>query len=50
MKIIELERWQPSAAAPHRMEYVGQRTAQEVFEELKYWLGSTGYLGRLGAK
>ena len=44
MKIIELERWQRSAADPRRMEYVGQPTAQEVFEELKYRLGSTGYL------
>lgn len=44
MKIIELECWQRSAADPRRTEYVGQRTAQEVFEELKYQLESTGYL------
>lgn len=44
MNTIELEHWKPSIADPRRMEYVGQPTAQEVFEELKYRLGSTGYL------
>ena len=44
MKIIELERWIPSAEDPRRRECAGQRTAQEVFEELKYRLESQGYL------
>ena len=44
MKIIELEKWTPSADDPRRREYAGQRTAQEVFEELKYRLESQGYL------
>ena len=44
MDIIELERWKPSAANPKKLEYDGQRDAQEVFEELKHRLASTGYL------
>ena len=44
MEIIELEKWTPSADAPRRREYAGQRTAQEVFEELKYRMESQGYL------
>ena len=44
MKPIELERREPSPDNPRREVYVGQRTAQEVFEELKYRLESTGYL------
>ena len=44
MNLIELEQWKPSEKDPRRMEYAGQRTAQEVFEELKYRLESTGYL------
>ena len=35
MDPIEFERWKPSADDPGKMEYDGQRTAQEVFEELK---------------
>ena len=44
MKPIEFERWKPSADDPKKMEYDGQRTAQEVFEELKHRLESIGYL------
>jgi len=44
MEIIELEKWTPSADDPRKLEYAGQRTAQEVFEELKHRLESTGYL------
>ena len=44
MSIIEFEKWTPSAEDPRRREYAGQRTAQEVFEELKYRLESQGYL------
>ncbi len=44
MDMIELERWKPSEADPRKLEYAGQPTAQEVFEELKYRLESMGYL------
>ena len=44
MKPIELECWEPSPDDPQREVYAGQRTAQEVFEELKYRLESIGYL------
>lgn len=44
MNIIELERWKPSKADPRKLEYAGQPTAQEVFEELKYRLEGIGYL------
>ena len=44
MSIIEFDRWKPSADDPRKLEYVGQRTAQEVFEELKHRLESQGYL------
>ena len=44
MKIIEFEKWEPSAEDPRKRKYAGQRTAQEVFEELKYRLESQGYL------
>lgn len=44
MNPIDLEIWKRSDTDPHRMEYVGQPVAQEVFEELKYRLESTGYL------
>jgi len=44
MNIIELERWKPSEEDPHRLEYAGQPTAQEVFEELKYRLENMGFL------
>lgn len=44
MNPIDLEIWKRSDTDPCSMEYVGQRAAQEVFEELKYRLESTGYL------
>ena len=44
MDIIKLERWQPSEADPRKLEYAGQPTAQEVFEELKHRLEGMGYL------
>ncbi len=44
MKIIEFDRWRPSADDPRKVEYVGQRTAQEVYEELKHRLDGQGYL------
>ena len=44
MNIIELEKWTPSVEDPRRLGYAGQRTAQEVFEELKHRLESTGYI------
>ena len=44
MSIIEFDRWKPSADDPRKLEYVGQRPAQEVFEELKHRLKSQGYL------
>ena len=44
MEIIELERWRPSKDDPGKLEYAGQPTAQEVFEELKYRLEGMGCL------
>ncbi len=44
MKRIETARWIPSPNQPSRLEYDGQRTAQEIFEELSYRLANTGYL------
>lgn len=44
MDIIELEKWVPSKVDPNRLEYAGQPIAEEVFQELKYRLESTGYL------
>ena len=44
MNIIEFDRWKPSADDPRKLEYVGQRTAAEVFEELRYRLEGQGYL------
>ncbi len=44
MEIIEFEKWSPSTDDPRKREYAGQRTAQEVFEELKHRLESQGYL------
>ena len=44
MEIIGFGNWKPSAEDPGRQEYAGQRTAQEVFEELKHRLESQGYL------
>ena len=36
MKTIELDKWEPSEEDPRKLKCAGQRTAQEVFEELKY--------------
>lgn len=36
MNIIELEKWKHKAGTAHEVEYAGQPTAQEVFEELKH--------------
>ena len=44
MEIIELERWKPPETDPRRLEYAGQSTAAEVFQELKHRLESQGYL------
>ena len=44
MNTIPFEKWTPDPHDPDRQEYAGQRTAQEVFEELKYRLASMGYL------
>ena len=44
MKIIEFDRWKPSADDPRKLEYAGQRTAAEVFSELKHRLEGMGYL------
>lgn len=44
MKIIETERWVPSKEDPSRSEYIGQRTGQEVFEELRQQLENMGCL------
>lgn len=44
MKQIEFERWEPDAENPHKLNYAGQRTAEEVFHELKAQLDSVGYL------
>ena len=44
MEIIEFEKWNPAAGDPRKLNYAGQRTAQEVFEELKHRLESQGYL------
>ena len=44
MKQIEFERWEPDAENPRRLKYAGQRTAEEVYQELKARLDSVGYL------
>ncbi len=44
MEIIEFDRWKLSADNPNKLEYAGQRPAQEVFEELKHRLEGMGYL------
>ena len=44
MEPIELSRREPSPENPRQMQYAGQRTAQEVFEELKHRLEGMGYL------
>ena len=44
MNVIEFDRWKPSLDNPRKLEYVGQRTAEEVFSELKHRLEIVGYL------
>ncbi|MDL2232068.1 ankyrin repeat domain-containing protein [Ruminococcaceae bacterium OttesenSCG-928-L11] len=44
MKPIKTVIWKPSPHDPSKQEYVGQRSALEVFEELRYHLESIGYL------
>ncbi len=44
MNVIEFDRWKPSTDDPRKLEYAGQRTAAEVFQELKHRLESQGYL------
>ena len=44
MEQIELERWKSSAENPRKMQYEGQRTAQEVYAELKDRLDCMGFL------
>ena len=44
MEIIEFNRWKPCADDPRKVEYAGQRTAQEVYEELMHRLDGMGYL------
>lgn len=44
MNTIPLENWAPMAEDPRRLEYVGPRSGQEVFQELRQRLESVGYL------
>jgi hypothetical protein len=44
MKQIEFERWEPDAENPRKLNYAGQRTAEDVFHELEARLDSVGYL------
>ncbi len=44
MKRIDTERHKPDPENPNRLIYDGQRTVQEIFNELRYRLESTGYL------
>ena len=44
MQMIELEKYKPSQDDPRRLEYDGQRTGREVFQELKQRLESLGLL------
>lgn len=44
MKTIDFDIWEPNPEKPGTKRYVGQRTAQEVFAELRYLLESMGYL------
>ena len=44
MKRIEFERWEPDAENLRRLNYAGQRAAEEVFHELEARLDSVGYL------
>ena len=44
MKQIEFERWEPDAENPCKLNYAGQRAAEDVFHELETRLDSVGYL------
>lgn len=44
MKQIPLENWAPIPDDPRHIQYTGPRTAQEVFQELRQRLESTGLL------
>ena len=44
MKQIEFERWEPDAENPRKLNYAGQRKAEDVFHELEASLDSVGYL------
>ena len=44
MKQIEFERWEPDAENSRKLNYAGQRTAEDVFHELEARLDSVGYL------
>ena len=44
MKQIEFERWEPDAENPRKLNYAGQRAAEDVFHELEAQLDSVGYL------
>ena len=44
MKQIEFERWEPDVDNPRRLNYAGQRAAEDVFHELEARLDSVGYL------
>ena len=44
MKQIEFERWEPDAENPRRLNYAGQRAAEDVFHELEAQLDSVCYL------
>ena len=44
LNTIELENWKQSEEDPGRLEYAGQRTAMEVYEDLRCRLESIGYL------
>ncbi len=44
MQTIDFDIWEPNPERPGAVRRVGQRTAQEVFAELRHRLESTGYL------
>lgn len=44
MKTIDFDTWEPNPDRPGTVRYIGQRTAQEVFAELKQRLDSAGSL------
>lgn len=44
MKQIEFERREPDAENPRKLNYAGQRAAEDVFHELEAQLDSVGYL------